>query len=234
MSKNILKVLGLGIMGVTLLTPVVFLQAKDGSDDNSRRLNDFVPREVMMQKMEDRMEDRFDDRDERIEEMRARLASSTATGSAMRLEKLDDRQNKLEERRDMMMERFEERQQKFNELKERLANREFKIIPALENIAERITKRIELLEGRGLDLTEAKSSLASAENKIAEVKAAAEDLKKLLEDNKNASSTDETAEDSIRLEIREAHQKVIDLTKEAHELLRETIKKITEVLPNNN
>jgi DNA repair exonuclease SbcCD ATPase subunit len=158
-------------------------------------------------------EKRLENRENNIERIRARIASTTAS-STKRLEKLDDR---LEKQREQM-----------TKVKERLLNKEVKATDILGKIASRIQVRITVLEGKGLNLTTAKTKLAEATAKIEQLSVEADNLATLV----NTEIT-ETNKESLFASIRASQDKIRVLAREAKTLLNSTIKEITLVLPRN-
>jgi HAMP domain-containing protein len=165
-------------------------------------------------------ERRLENRQNNIERIRAKiasttLASTTGTSTEKRLGKLDDR--------------LEKQVEQMSKVKDRLQNKEVKIIDVLGKIASKIQARIDILIGKGLDLTSAKAKLTEASIKIEAMTDEAANLTELL-GKVPTTDTDSTA---LFQEIKTAQDKIRTLAKETHALLVDTVKEITKVLPRN-
>jgi hypothetical protein len=75
-------------------------------------------------------------------------------------------------------------------------------------------------------------SLSVVEGQIAEVKEKSEEIKSLINDTINASTTGMTG-DELRPELRELHSEIRLLVKNIHESIRQVIKDINGALPKN-
>lgn len=174
-----------------------------------------VRQEVRLENRLDRLEQasstRAQIRQENILRLQTRLASTTA-------ERPIDRVNQINER-------LAKHQENMQQVRLHILEREIKIVSVLEKIASKIDTRINILTERGLNLTEAKSKLNMANDKLAEVIVAADKLTDILD-------TDITAESDqdLLLKIREARKNIKELAKETHALLVNTVKEISQAL----
>ncbi len=106
--------------------------------------------------------------------------------------------------------------------KEIIVNREFKLIPLLDNIATRLTERLNLLRTNQLVLIDADTSLNASILKITEAKVITATLNTLNEADFEQANV---KNDVIKLQI---------LIKESYALLQETIKNIDQATNNGN
>ncbi len=162
---------------------------------------------------------RLENRENNIERIRERIASTTnATSSTSTIKKLD----KLDDR-------LAKQQEQMGKVKERLLERELKITDTLGKIASKIQERITILEGKGLNMTAAKTKLAEASQKLEEATVEADNLATLI----NTEITDAN-KDTLFTQIKTSQDKIKTLARATHALLVDTIKEITKVLPRNN
>jgi len=162
-------------------------------------------------------EKRLENRENNIERIRDRIASTTASttaSSTKRLEKLDNRLAK--------------QQEQMGKVKDRLINKELKVTEVLGKIASKIEERINILTGKGLDMTAAKAKLAEASAKIESITVEGDNLATLI----NTEITD-TNKDTLFVQVKASQDKIQALAKETHALLVDTVKEITKVLPKN-
>lgn len=266
MKKDIIKVLGVGVVMSVLLTPVFFLQAEESGTSTDYRSRMEQQREQEKQRIERQREEnkqrmeitreaeknrlellksdrasstklsledreiRFDDRigrrddwasstarvlenrQDKIERIQERLASTTASTSAKKIERLE---NKLEKE-----------QEKIEKSRDHLLNRGLKITEVLAKIADKIDERISILEGKGLNMTAAKTKLAEAEAKIEDVIDEGEKLADLID-----TEITDANKDQLFTDIKSSQEKLRTLARAAHSLLVDTVKEITKVLP---
>lgn len=179
-------------------------------------------------KLEDRVENRIErastterrleNRENNIERIRSRIASTslatTSTSTVKRLENLDKR--------------LEKQQEQMAKVKERLLGKELKIADVLGKIASKIQERITILEGKGLNMTDAKTKLALASAKLEEMTVEQSNLATLI-----GTEITEANKDTLFVSIKASQDKIRTLAKENHALLVDTIKEITKVLPRN-
>jgi chromosome segregation ATPase len=203
--KNTKKIFG-SLLLLTLLVPVLSF-AKDGE-----RLENRGPKIDAKLERASTTTMRFENRENNIEKIRTRLASTTASTTEKRMERLNDR---LEKQREQM-----------GKAKERLLNRETKIIETLTKIADKIATRIDILEGKNLDMTAASAKLDEANAKLVDLTAEADVLSALV-----ATEVTEANKDQLFTDIRTAQDKIRTLARETHALLVDTVKEITKVLP---
>ncbi len=214
--KKFPKVLLSGLVATTLLTPLVFIQAEEISRED-RREDRIERREERFEKrltLASSTQARLDKREAQIEKIEARLASTTAS-STKKIEKLT--------------ERLEERKAKAEEVKDKLLNKGLKVTEVLGKISAKIQDRIDILKGKGLDLANAQARLDTANAKIDQLTEKSEDLADLL----NTEMTEENREQLFE-QIQTTHAEARGLAKEAHSLLVDTIKAITEILPKDD
>jgi hypothetical protein len=159
-------------------------------------------------------EKRLENRENNIDRIRERLASTTASTSAKRINQLNDR---LEKQREQM-----------GKVKERLLERETKVMEVLGKIASKIQERINILAGKGLNMTTANAKLALASAKIEEMTVEGDKLTTLI----NTEITD-TNKVQLFTDIKASQEKIRSLAKATHALLVDTIKEINKVLPGN-
>jgi hypothetical protein len=221
-SKNHMKkILSISFVLTLLLVPALFINAQTETVSPTIRNNRMENREVRMENREAKIASttiRMENRQARIasttlrmEEMRARMASSTL---------------RKENRMASTSERVTRRVAKMNEVRERLSNKEFKVISVLEQIAEKIQSRINILTGKGLDMSAAEAKLALATENITKMTTKAAEITTDLE----TEITEENMQ-NLGQTIKSAQEIIRDMAKETHTLLVDTIKEITEVLP---
>jgi hypothetical protein len=157
-------------------------------------------------------EKRLENREMDIERIRERLASTTSSTSAKRIEQINDH---LEKQREQM-----------KQVKERLLEKELKVLEVLGEIASKIQERIAILAAKGLDMTVAKAKLAEASIKIEEITAEGQSLALLIE-----TEITEANKDQLFSDIKTSQGKIRSLAQATHGLLVDTIKEITKVLP---
>jgi hypothetical protein len=157
-------------------------------------------------------EKRLENRENNIERIREKMASTTASTSAKRIENLDKR--------------FDKQVEQIGKVRERLLEKELKVTEVLGKIASKIQERITILAGKSLDMTAAKAKLAMASTKIEEITVEGDNLATLI----NTEIT-EANKDTLFVQIRASQDKIKDLAFTTHALLVDTIKEITKVLP---
>lgn len=162
-------------------------------------------------------ERRLENRENNIERIRERLASTTASSTASSTRRVENLNNRLEKQREQM-----------ERVKDRLLEMEVRITEALGKIATKIQERINILEGRGLNMTAAKAKLALASAKIEAITVEGDNLATLI----NTEIT-EANKDTLFVSVKASQDKIRTLAKETHTLLVDTIKEITKVLPRN-
>lgn len=160
-------------------------------------------------------EKRLENRENNILRIKERLASTTASTSIKKIEKLNDQ---LEKQREQM-----------NKHKERLLERETKVMEVLGKIASKIQTRIDILVIRGLDMTASKAKLALASAKIEELAVEGDNLATLI-----GTEITEVNKDQLFISIKATQNKIRTMAKETHGLLVDTIKEINKVLPQKN
>lgn len=204
-----------------LITPILSVKA----EDNTRASTTIKKGETKVLQLENRFpkierpllrasstEKRLENRENNIERIKDRIASTTASTSEKRVEKLNDRLKKQEEQ--------------MGKVKERLLEKELKVVEVLGNIASKIQERINILTGKSLDMTAAKAKLAEATAKIELITVEGDAIATLIKaEITEASST------KLFADIKTSQDKIRILAKEAHALLVDTIKEINEVLP---
>lgn len=191
------KILSLLLL-LSLIAPVLSY-ARDGEDDD----------EATSTNRNGRKELRLEHRENNILRLRERLASTTASTSVKRIEKINDKIAKQEDQ--------------LGKLKERLLNKELKVVEVLNKIADKISERIGILEARGQDMAAAKAKLALANTKLDEISPETAKLDILL-----ATEMTDTNKDQLLTDIRASQEKIKGLAKEAHALLVETVKEIAK------
>jgi DNA repair exonuclease SbcCD ATPase subunit len=149
--------------------------------------------------------DRLENRENNIERIKARLASTTASTSAKRVEKLNDRLQKQEEQ--------------MAKAKDRLLNRELKIADTLGKIASKIQDRIKILATNGVDVTVVQTKLDEATVKIENLIAETARLATLIQ----TPVTDANA-DQLEQGITASQKNVRGLANIIKNLLLETVK----------
>jgi hypothetical protein len=162
----------------------------------------------------ERVENRLEMRNTNMEQVKARIASTT---------------QRMENRVASTSDRLAKKNQKLNEVKERLLNREFKFITVLEQIADKIQTRIDILTERGLDMAKAQAKLDLALENIIAATNKASDITTELE----TEITMENKAETFAM-IKSSHDEIRIMAKETHGLLVETVKEITKVLPAQN
>lgn len=228
MKKTLTIIIGSSIIASLFIIPLLTVKAETEKENWDGRN---IPTPSLYQiklltkdKIENRIvrasttENRLENRENNIERIIARIASTTSSSTAStskRLEKLDNRLQKQEEQ--------------MSKIKDRLINKELKITQVLGKIATKIQDRINILAGRGLDMTAANAKLAEANAKISEIITEADKLATL-------ASTTITTANQVQLftDIKASQDKIKSLAFAAHSLLVDTIKEITKVLPRNN
>jgi hypothetical protein len=160
-------------------------------------------------------EKRLENRENNILRIKERLASTTASTSVKRIENLDKR--------------FDKQVEQMGKVKDRLLNKEVKILDVLGKISSKIQERINILTGKGLDMTASKAKLAEATLKAEEMTIEADNLTTLI----NTEIT-EANKDSLFQSIKASQEKIRTLARATHALLVDTIKEITKVLPRND
>jgi hypothetical protein len=158
---------------------------------------------------------RLEKRENNILRIKERLASTTASTSVKRIENLDKR--------------FDKQVEQMGKVKDRLLNKEVKILDVLGKISSKIQERINILTGKGLDMTASKAKLAEATLKAEEMTIEADNLTTLI----NTEIT-EANKDSLFQSIKASQEKIRTLARATHALLVDTIKEITKVLPRND
>jgi hypothetical protein len=159
-------------------------------------------------------EKRLENRENNIERIKEKMASTTASTPPKKIENLDKR--------------FDKQVEQMGKVKERLINKELKIADILGKIADKILERINILAGKGLDMTAARAKLAEASTKLEEMTVEGDKLATLI----NTEITD-TNKAQLFIDIKASQDKIKGLAKATHALLVDTIKEITKVLPKN-
>jgi len=198
-----IKIVISGVIVLTIMIPSLsFVVADDSVEVNTK--NKRLEKEV-----------RLENRGERIEWIKKELASTTASTSEKKIEKLN---NKLEKQREKM-----------GEARERLLDKELQVTDVLGKIADKIGDRINISENRGLDMTAAKTKLAEASVKIEEITIEGQTLADLIK-----TEITETNKDTLFASVKTSQNKIRTLAKATHALLVDTVKEITKVLPKKN
>jgi hypothetical protein len=241
MKKTLSKIIGSSIIASLLIVPMLSVRAEDddSSDDATPKWEQI--REAEKDRLErvreaekDRLEalrekrievsllrastteKRLENRENNIERIRERIASTTlattSTSTVKRLEKLDKR--------------FDKQVEQMGKVKERLLNKELKVTEVLGKIASKIQERINILAGKGLDMTAAKAKLALASSKLQDITAEQDALATLIK-----TEITDANKDTLFVSIKASQDKIRTLAKEMHALLVDTIKEITKVLP---
>lgn len=154
-----------------------------------------------LERIETRQENRIqklEDREERIEENKARIASTTET----RINKANERAGEIAKKRSEM-----------------ITDRYSNAISQLEKTAGKISTHINKLQAKGLDMTTAKASLALAETKIATAKTALTTLQTYIDGQqvtaKNRVSVMKSirsqAESTLKTNIKDAHTNLVNV-----------------------
>ncbi len=161
-----------------------------------------------------RIENRVEMRNTNMEQVKARIASTT---------------QRMENRIASTSDRLAKQREQMNQVRERLLNREFQAITVLEQIANKIQIRIDILISRGLDMNDAQNKLNLAIDNIAKMTNKASDITTELE-------TEITFENKAEIFaiIRASHEEIRMMAKETHALLIETVKEINKMLPLQN
>src|SRR3989339_1687923 len=198
-----IKIVISGVIVLTIMIPSLsFVVADDSVEVNTK--NKRLEKEV-----------RLENREKRIEWIKKELASTTASTSEKKIEKLN---NKLEKQREKM-----------GEARERLLDKELQVTDVLGKIADKIGDRIIISENRGLDMTAAKTKLAEASVKIEEITIEGQTLADLIK-----TEITETNKDTLFASVKTSQNKIRTLAKATHALLVDTVKEITKVLPKKN
>lgn len=225
MTKNIQKIAGSLVLISLLTLPTVAVRAQgsaNGQGVASPKVNAIQVRldnpETQVQNRLIRAnttEKRLENRENNIEKIRERLNSMTASTSEQRLDKINERlSNQIEQ---------------MNKVRTRLQGKELKITDLLGQIASKIQARINILEERGLDMTNAKEILATVSQKIEDMTIEASNLATLI----NTEITD-TNSNQLFTDIKISQNKIKSLAYNVHLLMTNTIKEITKVLPAKN
>lgn len=220
MKKILSKIIGTGIIASLLIIPILSVKAETAKNKLStstieKRIEN---REVRIENRIERAsttEKRLENRENNMDRIRARLASTTASTSAKKIEKLNDRLAKQTEQ--------------MGKIKERLQEKELKITDVLGQISSKIQERINILVTKGLDMTAAKAKLAEATTKIEDMTVEINSLVALIE-----TEITDTNQAQLFTDIRASQDKIKTMAREAHALLVDTIKEITKVLPQKN
>lgn len=154
----------------------------------------------------------LENRENNIERIRARLASTTASTSIKKVERLNERLQKQVEQ--------------MAKVKERLLKKELKVAEVLGKISAKISERINILDEKGLDMTASLAKLAEADAKIDELNAKADELATLIE-----TEITEANQAQLFQDIKAVQDDIRIIARTAHALLVDTIKEITKVLP---
>lgn len=220
--KTFKKIFGMGIILSILLVPILFLEAEDNLASSTRRNSDrevrispLLKASATIMRLEERASttlNRLENRQNIIDRIRAKLASTTASTSPKRIESLNNR--------------LEKQMEKISEVKDRLLNREIKVTEVLGKISDKISERIDILGEKGFNVTAAKTKLAEAVAKIAEITAKADTLSTLIE-----TEITEANQAQLFADIKTIQVTIRSLVKEAKGLLIDTIKEITKILP---
>lgn len=179
--------------------------------------NNLEKKEVRIEKKTERNDkiiNGFEKRQDNIDRLKQRLASTTASTSEKKVGKLS--------------EKIEKRKEQMSKIQERLINKELKVTEILNKIADKISERIIILEGKKLDMIPAKAKLAEADAKIEAITKEIDNLTALVK-----TEITDTTKDQLFTDIRTSQDKIKVLAKEAKALLVDTIKEITKVLPKN-
>ena len=154
---------------------------------------------------------KLENRENNIEKVLARIASTTASTTAKKVERLNAQ---LEKQREQMA-----------QVKDRLMRKEGTVAATLEKLAKKISDRINIIAGRGLDMTVASAKLAEANSTIAEIS---------VEAGKIATAVQTTITDANKVQIfqdvKASQDKIRELANGAKSLLTDTIKEINNVL----
>jgi hypothetical protein len=223
--KKISKAIGLGVIVSILLVPMLVLKADDDSSTStSKGKGQTVKLETKLENREIRIENRverasttekrLENRENNIERIRERIASTTASTSPKRIENLDKR--------------FDKQVEQMGKVKERLITKELKIADVLGKIADKILERINILAGKGLNMTAARAKLAEASTTLEEMTGQGDKLATLI--NTEITEANKT---QLFIDIKASQDKIKVLAKATHALLVDTIKEITKVLPKN-
>ncbi len=157
------------------------------------------------------VKERLMEREGELNEIRARIASSSI---------------KMEEK---VNERLAKQREQMVQVRTRLINKEIQVISVLGKIFGKINERISILENQGLDMTKAKIKLAETEIKINEITNEANKLTDL-------ASIEVTEENQTQLftEIKTGQERIRTMAKSIKAFMVEIIKEITKVLPTQN
>jgi HPt (histidine-containing phosphotransfer) domain-containing protein len=233
MKKTLSKIIGSSIIASLLIVPMVSVRAELDKENWEGR-NIPTPtlfqikegeREVVKNRLENRAEimkirierpllkastteKRLENRENNIERIRERIASTTASTSVKRMENLDKR--------------FEKQVEMMGKVKERLLEKEMKVTEVLGKIADKIQERIDILTGKGLDMTAANTKLSEAAVKLEAITVEGDNLATLIE-----TEITDTNKETLFTSIKASQDKIKTLAKETHALLVEAVKGMT-------
>ncbi len=221
MKKTLLKIFSSSLVIVLLAVPMLSVKAQKRENKTSpmeRPIKSLLLKASSTEEGLNSVGQRLENRQNIIIKIKERIASSTASTTASTSKRVEKLNNKLQNQEEQML-----------KVKDRLQNKELKITDSLIKIADKIQTRIDVLEGRGLDMTSVKSQLALANAKITDVTNEASNLATLI-----GTTISEANQAQLFTDIKTSQNKIKALVFEAHGLLVKTVKEITKVLPRNN
>ena len=219
MKKTLSKIIGSSIIASLLIVPMLSVKAEAEKGDRGPKLeNRLENKGVRVENIMVRAsttEKRLENRENNIDRIRARIASTTASTTASSTKRLEKLENRLEKQQEQM-----------EKAKERFLEKEMKVTEVLGKIADKIQERIDILTGKGLDMTAANTKLGEAAVKLEAITVEGDNLATLIE-----TEITDTNKETLFVSIKASQDKIRTLAKETHALLVDTIKEITKVLP---